>query len=116
MPEPDDGVKHFYEIGPAEWVGLWSRAKFVVTDSFHGTAFSINFNVPFVTLVNPNSMMNSRVLSVLKITGLENRIVYDTKEDCRKEHVLEVDFRPVNEIIREWKTKSLIFLQHALEG
>lgn len=116
VPEPDDGVKHFYEIGPAEWVGLWSRAKFVVTDSFHGTAFSINFNVPFITLVNPNSMMNSRVLSILKITGLENRIVYDTKEDCGKTHNLEVDFGPVNEIVGEWKTKSLLFLQKALEG
>ena len=115
VPEPNDGVKHFYEIGPAEWVGLWSKAKFVVTDSFHGTAFSINFNVPFLTLVNPNSMMNSRVLSILKITELENRIVYDTKGDCEKEHELFVEFHKANEIIKEWRVKSLNFLQEALK-
>lgn len=114
VPEPDDGVKHFYEIGPAEWVGLWSKAKFIVTDSFHGTAFSINFNVPFVTLVNPNSMMNSRVLSILKITDLESRIVYDTKEDCEKERNLQLDFEPVNVIINAWREKSLNFIQQAL--
>ena len=116
VPEPDDGVKHFYEIGPAEWVGLWSKAKFIVTDSFHGTAFSINFNVPFVTLVNPNSMMNSRVLSILKITNLENRIVYDSNDDCERERVLELDFTPVNKIINQWREKSLQFLSHSLNS
>jgi hypothetical protein len=54
-PEPNDGTIHFYEIGPAEWVGLWAKASYIVTDSFHGTAFSINFNKPFTTLVNPSS-------------------------------------------------------------
>lgn len=116
VPEPDDGVKHFYEIGPAEWVGLWSKAKFIVTDSFHGTAFSINFNVPFVTLVNPNSMMNSRVLSILKITNLENRIVYDTNDDCERERVLDLDFAPVNRIINQWREKSMQFLSQALNS
>lgn len=116
VPEPDDGVTHFYEIGPAEWVGLWSKAKFVVTDSFHGTAFSINFNVPFLTLVNPNSMMNSRVLSILKITNLEERIVYDTKDDCERERTLELDFEPVNNIINQWREKSLLFISQCLES
>ena len=96
VSEPNDGVLHFYEIGPAEWVGLWSKAKYIVTDSFHGTAFSINFNIPFTTLVNPTSMMNSRVLSILKITNLESRIVYDSLDGKNMmPHTLSVDFAPV---------------------
>lgn len=112
--EPDDGVIHFYEIGPAEWVGLFSRAKYVVTDSFHGTAFSINFNIPFTTLVNPDSMMNSRVLSILKITELESRIVYDTLHGNYTPNSLSLDFTRCNEILNEWRKKSLIFLTNAL--
>ena len=114
--EPNDGTIHLYEIGPAEWVGLWSKAKYVVTDSFHGTAFSINFNIPFTTLVNPNSMMNSRVLSILKITNLESRIVYDTLSGNLKPASIDVDFKESNEILRMWKEKSLNFLLDSLKS
>lgn len=116
VEEPNDGTIHMYEIGPAEWVGLWSNAKYVVTDSFHGTAFSINFNIPFTTLVNPNSMMNSRVLSILKITGLESRIVYDNSESIETPVIFNVDFTPVNVILEKWRTKSLNFLQSAINN
>lgn len=115
VPEPNDGTIHFYEIGPAEWVGLWAKAKYVVTDSFHGTAFSINFNIPFTTLVNPTSMMNSRVLSILKITGLESRIVYDAPNGLHEPTELTVDFTPVNKTLAEWRKKSLAFIVDALK-
>jgi hypothetical protein len=114
VEEPNDGTIHFYEIGPAEWVGLWSKAKYVVTDSFHGTAFSINFNIPFTTLVNPVSMMNSRVLSILKIVGLESRIVYDELKELDIPTHLDVDFAPVNSVLEIWKEKSLSYLRTAL--
>lgn len=114
--EPDDGTINVYEIGPAEWVGLWSKAKYVVTDSFHGTAFSINFNIPFTTLVNPNSMMNSRVLSILKIMNLESRIVYDNLKGDLKPNDIALDFTETNRILKQWKEKSLNFLLHALNS
>lgn len=114
--EPDDGTINVYEIGPAEWVGLWSKAKYVVTDSFHGTAFSINFNIPFTTLVNPNSMMNSRVLSILKIMNLESRIVYDTLKGYLKSNDIVLDFTETNRILKQWKDQSLNFLLHALNS
>lgn len=114
--EPEDGTIHFYEIGPAEWVGLWSKAKYVVTDSFHGTAFSINFNIPFTTLVNPNSMMNSRVLSILKITELEQRIIYDTFSGDNTILPTVVDFTRSNQILKEWREKSLTFLINAINA
>lgn len=114
--EPDDGTINVYEIGPAEWVGLWSKAKYVVTDSFHGTAFSINFNIPFTTLVNPNSMMNSRVLSILKIMNLESRIVYDTLKGDLKPNDIALDFTETNRILKQWKEKSMNFLLHALNS
>lgn len=114
--EPDDGTINVYEIGPAEWVGLWSKAKYVVTDSFHGTAFSINFNIPFTTLVNPNSMMNSRVLSILKIMNLESRIVYDNLKGDLKPNDIALYFTETNRILKQWKEKSLNFLLHALNS
>lgn len=80
----ENGNEQKIIIGPSEWVGLISDAEYVVTDSFHGTAFSINFNKPFTTLVNPVSNMNSRVMSILEITRLKDRIIYDDgKIECQ---------------------------------
>lgn len=113
--EPQDGTVNLYEVGPQEWVGLWSNAKYVVTDSFHGTAFSINFNIPFTTLVNPVSMMNSRVLSILKITNLEDRIIYDNKRALPVPEKLYIDFSSVNSTLEAWRKKSFEFINHSLK-
>lgn len=101
-------------IDPTEWVGLMSEATYVVTDSFHGTAFSINFNRPFTTLVNPVSNMNTRVMSILEITQLKDRIIFDDGNNHMPSS-LHIDFSNANKIIQEWKNKSIQFLQKALD-
>lgn len=110
--EPEDGTIHLYNLGPSEWVGLMMKASYVVTDSFHGTAFSINFNIPFTTLVNPNGNTNTRVLSILEITHLKERIIYDDSNALPSS--LDINFSPVNSIIEEWRNKSLNFLINSL--
>ena len=60
-------------------------------------------------------MMNSRVLSILKITNLEHRIVYDTLEGDLHPKSIDVDFKECNNILGEWKQKSLNFLLNALK-
>lgn len=66
--------EQLYYPGPREFVGLISHADVVVTDSFHGTAFSIIFNKNFYTFISrPN--VSSRIVSLLNILGLEDRIV-----------------------------------------
>lgn len=100
-------------VSPTEWVGLMSEATYVVTDSFHGTAFSINFNRPFTTLVNPVSNMNTRVMSILEITQLKDRIIFDDGSNNMPSS-LHIDFSNVNKIIQEWKYNSIQFLQKAL--
>ena len=109
----DKGIIHLYNVGPREFISLFENAKYVITDSFHGTAFSINFNISFTTLLNPSSNMNSRVLSILKITGLENRIIYDDG----KNHIpqsIHINYSAVNDIIDDWRKKSVCFLETAL--
>ena len=56
-----------------EWLASFAQADFVVTDSFHGTVFSIIFNKPFVVLPNKGRGV-ARFESLLKAVGLENRI------------------------------------------
>lgn len=113
-PEKEDGIEHLYQVGPKEWVGLIMNAAYMVTDSFHGTAFSINFNIPFTTLLNPSSNMNSRALSILEITGLKERIIYDDGSN-QLPHSLYVDFDRVNPIIDEWRKKSESYIHESLK-
>ena len=58
------------------WLRGFYDAKYVITDSFHGTVFSIIFNKPFICLGNENRG-SSRFNSLLGMFGLENRLVSD---------------------------------------
>lgn len=90
------------------------NAAYVVTDSFHGTAFSINFNIPFTTLLNPSSNMNSRALSILEITGLKDRVIYDDGSN-QQPKTLTVDYDRVNPIINDWRNKSVAYIHNSLK-
>lgn len=64
-----------YMADPAEYVWLSAHAKLVITDSFHGIAFSIVFKTKFQTLnrVEPQGGlpdMSRRITSVLSIFSL----------------------------------------------
>lgn len=59
-----------------EWLGLIANAKFVITNSFHGTVMSTILNVPFISipLAGSNSKMNSRIETFLSNFGLDKRL------------------------------------------
>jgi hypothetical protein len=67
--------------GPAEWVSQLAAASFVVTNSFHGTVFSILFQKPFLVAELPGSRMamNARSRNLLTQLGLMDRFVSKDK-------------------------------------
>ena len=46
-------ARQIMDAGPAEFLGLFQNAAYVVTNSFHGTVFSVQFHRPFFTTVSP---------------------------------------------------------------
>lgn len=83
-----------------KWLRLIGNSNYVVTDSFHGTVFSILFNRPFCVLQN-SERGNSRFNSLLEFTGLTDRMcnnptgnidwqVVNTKIDTERERCIEV--------------------------
>lgn len=109
----DEGILHLYDVGPREFISLFSNAVYVVTDSFHGTAFSINYNIPFTVLLNPVSALNSRALSILRLTKTMDRLIYDNGSNIYPSN-LSVNFNPINQIIEEWRVKSLEFIKNEI--
>ena len=58
-----------------DFVKLFSRASMVITDSFHGTAFSLNMNVPFYSVINHTDDADTRIVDLLTLTGENARII-----------------------------------------
>lgn len=107
-----------YDIGPREWVWLILNAECVFTDSFHGTAFSINLHRPFVCFgkgkQNDTHTINSRLLDLLDICGISERFISDSKH-LEKVVGKPIDYKSVDDKMMGWKTTSLNYLKESLE-
>lgn len=94
-----------------KWLRSFMDAKLVITDSFHGTVFSIIFNKPFYVLINV-TRGSARFTSLLKLFGLEDRII-SSIEDVKVENNINWEF--VNKKKKEWQKKSINFLRLVLD-
>lgn len=73
LRQKDDMIQYAVDIGPGEWLYLLHHARYVVTNSFHGTAFSINYRKDF--FVEFSSLTNSRLKQITRSLGLDDQIV-----------------------------------------
>ena len=75
---------HYKVMGPRKFIKLVSEAQYILTDSFHGTIFSILFQKQFYVFDRFDSKeklcQNSRIISLLKILELENRRIGSNDE------------------------------------
>ncbi len=90
-----------------------NNCKSIITDSFHGTVFSIIFNKPFVTFIN-KKRGSARFYSLAKIFNIENRFIYPRKFELK-----DLDNFTKNLIINNTnffilKEKSIHFLKKNL--
>jgi hypothetical protein len=97
----------------SSWLATIKNAEFMVTDSFHGLAFSIIFNKQFICIAN-KARGASRMESILSLLGLLDRLVYEGQDDFDIEGLKAIDYEIVNTKLLENKNKSLNFLKVAL--
>jgi len=84
----------------------------VITDSFHGTVFSILFNKPFIAIANKSRGL-TRFESLLKLFQLENRLFYKS-DDFFKATLKDIDWERTNTILIKEKEKSFQFIKNYL--
>ena len=98
---------------PNEFLGLISNAEYICTDSFHATAFSTIFNKNFFVFNRFKSQKhgtNSRIKSLLKMIGLENRLI----SNPGKVHEIiqdDIEYEMVNDKILSFINKSCDFIE-----
>lgn len=122
LTRPDYINKEFVlrDLAVDQWVYAIANATFVVTDSFHGTLFSINLNKQFYSFskrVNNNSILNDndRIMDFLNTIGLANRFVNDgdQKQICDGS---VIDYNVINPSVAALREKSLSFIERIMKS
>lgn len=103
-------------LGPDEWVGQFGNASYVVTNSFHGTAFSIIFRKTFFVEIAQERIraaMSSRLEHLLNRLSLNKQFI--TSEEVAEE-ILAIDYTDTEIILNEWRENSVKYLRTVLEN
>lgn len=118
LPEPPRSVAEFQanpdsfiKPGIDEWLQIMSKADFILTDSFHGVAFSIILNRPFLAIGN-ESRGWARFVSVLEEFDLMNRLV-SLESDLSVNELLQsdIDWLQVNRTLDDNRARGMNFLK-----
>lgn len=95
-----------------QWLKDFYDAKFVITDSFHATAFSIIFGKPFIVIGNKRRGL-ARIKSLLHMFDLESHIVNSLNElDLSQNYTYDID--RTNTLLESYRKLSLKFLKEKL--
>jgi len=108
-----------FDIGPSEFINLISNAAYILTDSFHGTIFSVLNNKEFFTLNRFNesnsSSTNTRIDSILNLLNINDRKI-NGNENIEDVLNKSIDYKDVHERLVEFKRISVKYLVDAISG
>lgn len=103
-----------YNVG--QIITLFKNASYVVTSSFHGTAFSIIFRKQFVSICRKGRLTNSRIEDLLKLLYLENSLLYEKVEKNAEFKIITVTYeKEFDEAFQNALIISKKFVNNALQ-
>ena len=95
-------------IDPLQLMAYFVQAEYIITSSFHGTAFSVNLNKQFISITPKR--FNTRVESLLTMMNLIDRLMDKNSFDIDKA-IQTIDYVPVNKKLDEQRESSISFLK-----
>lgn len=106
-----------YRIGasPEEFLALARDAELVLTTSFHGTAFAVNYGRPVFTVVKDRASGDSRQMNLMKSLGLEDKVltINDAFPDATNAHY---DYNIEQQRLEVLRKESIQFLTKSLRN
>lgn len=104
-------AKKIRSASPEEFIGYFENAKYIITNSFHGLAFAINFNkLFFIEKRDKKIDVNSRFENILDLFNLNERIIVKESNN----YTSNIDYVNVNNCILNERKKSIDFLKRAI--
>jgi murB family protein len=102
-------------MGAKDFLKACSKAEFVVTDSFHGSCFSIIFEKKFISICN-SIRGAERFYDLLGRFNLLNRLVTNAnKFKWKDEYLNDIDYETIDKQIEEDRNRSVEWLKNALD-
>lgn len=106
----------FSSESPREFLTLLKNAEFVITNSFHGTALSLLYEKPFISVLEGQSFkQKSRIIDLLELFELKNRIFVPGKILVREIIREPIDYDHFRELLNDARRYSLELLTIALK-
>ena len=107
------------KAGPDDFVNYFMNAEYVITNSFHGTAFSINFGkklfIPINGSLQANEALHERIISLLKLVNAENAVVQtDRITDDYDFSQNELDYDVIQNKLQQERVSSISYLEKAI--
>jgi len=103
--------KAIYDAGPEEFVSYIANAEFVVTDSFHGTVFSLLYHKNFLTV--PHKTRGARIVNLLNVADVSSRLTDKFSEDIASP---KINWEKVDENLNVERKKSYDFIKKAIKS
>lgn len=100
-------AQNLSHISPEQWLGLFLKASYICVNSFHGLAFAINFNKPFIVRYICRSIANSRLQTILEEYGLISRLVENIDGDF-------IDYSEVSKRMAENRKRAIDFIRNSI--
>lgn len=104
--------RNFNHAGPLEFISLIYHADYFISNSFHGSAFSLLFNKEFFIFGRNRHKVNSRMESLLKMLCIENRFI--TSTDDFSQLNTPINYAQVNSLLEEKIKLSKNYLKTSL--
>lgn len=106
-------VKYIRGISPIEFISYIYHADMVLTNSFHGTVFSIIFEKLFFVETKNGKYVNDRIINLLESAGIENKEIKDQNWEVLNN--AGVDWKIVKENLSVRQKESIEFLKDSLK-
>lgn len=113
--EPFIPRKYGFSPSPEDFLGAIRDAKYVLTNSFHGTVFSLIMQTPFISFTQ-NGAQNDRVRTLLMNAGLIGRLFEMRADVSAIQEVLRISMNwdAIEVALKSYRTSSIEFLRRVL--
>ncbi len=100
------GIKKVQNASPEEFVGWFANAECVFTNSFHGTAFSINLQKDFYIEAESNRGKNQRSMDLISLLEIRDRQI-----EKNWSHIGEDEWERVDRLLTDLRNRSMDYLK-----
>lgn len=113
MKQPNSTV--YRGQGPSEFIEMIRNASFVITDSFHGTAFATIYNIPMMGIVKSKKHGDDRIGSLRStVGGAKSIIEYDSYDKSFAKSAID-EYKCDGSLVNAFREKSLNIIKNMIE-